>query len=181
MICRTLSACWMVLVSLPAFALELSFRAGAPEFQDAALVYEQIWQKDGGRIIAAFESESGITLPETRIEVVVLEAPSHSGGRGRPMRLRASYPEPVKRGTLVHELGHRYLVQLPRGDGTLSTHQKLNLLLLPVWESLWGADFVANQVAVESSWSDGYQRAWAWAMALSPEARADEWSSIISR
>jgi hypothetical protein len=178
MIYRVLTACLIAAVSLPASALELSFRAASPEFQGAALEYEKIWAQEGARIVEALESHSGTSLPEAHIAVVVAEKQSNSGGNHQPMTLRASYPEPVKRGTLVHELGHRYLLQLPQSDSSLSLHKKLNLLLLPVWESLWGAEFVADQVAVESKWSVEYRRAWAWAMALSVEQRQSQWRSI---
>jgi len=181
MIYRILFAFALSGLCLPAVALELTFRPGSPEFADAALEYERIWAQDAVRIIAILQSESSVSLPETHIEVLVVEEQSNSGGPGRPMRLRASYPEPVKRGTLVHELAHRYLDQLPRRKSSLSTHQRLNLLLLPVWESLWGAEFVAGQVAVESRWSAEYRRSWEWAMSLSPEERVSEWAALSAR
>ena len=181
MIRRILVAFLLSPLLSPVLALELTFVAGAPEQQEALLEYEHIWLQDGARIVEALELGSGIALPETKIQVLVVEAQSNSGGGRSPMRLRASYPEAVKRGTLVHELAHRYLVQLRNHNRALSTHQKLNLLLLPVWESLWGPEFVAAQVAVESTWSEDYRRSWEWAMSLSFEARAAEWEKVRGR
>jgi hypothetical protein len=110
----------------------------------------------------------------------VHEAASHSGSARAPMRLRASYAPAVKRGTLVHELGHRYLAALALPRSELSEHQKLDLLLVPVWTQLWGDAFVARQIAVESAWSNEYRRSWQWWSALQPDERGTRWRALLA-
>jgi hypothetical protein len=88
-------------------------------FAGAAEEYTAIWQREGSRIVAAMEQISGFRFDsppyaDTAITAIVFEGVSNSGYRDRPMRLRASYPEPTKRATLVHELGHRLQVGVAR-------------------------------------------------------------------
>jgi hypothetical protein len=66
---------------------------------------------------------------------------------GPPMVLRASYPEPTKRGTLVHELAHRLAsdVRVP-----FDHHELIFLFVYDAWVDLWGQAFADEQVAVES-------------------------------
>lgn len=96
------------------------------------------------------------------------------------MKLRASYPERIKRGTLVHELGHRYLSAMGRYRAGLSEHQALNLLLLQVWVALWGSEFVAAQIKAESQWTESYRSAWQWALSLSEAQRSELWRSLLA-
>ena len=148
------------------------------ELQDAADDYQRIWAEEGARIVEALESRSGVSLAESRLRVQVIEAASYSGDTQRPMRLRASYSEDLKHGTLVHELGHRYLQAMSLAHSPLSEHQKLNLLVLPVWRALWGSEFAEAQIRAESRWSADYARAWRWARALSEEEFSTAWDQL---
>src|ERR1700741_3485835 len=89
-------------------SLLVNFTASADTFRDATDEYRAIWASEGARIVAAMERPTGLGFEPGPIEVSIYEGVSFSGSRnGRPMQLRASYPEPTKRATLVHELAHR--------------------------------------------------------------------------
>ena len=158
--------------------LQLSFRGLSENDALAVREYERIWREDGARIVAALERRTGVSLPQDRVRVIVHEASSRSGGGRSPMHLRASYDFEVKRGTLVHELAHRYLDELRLSRDDLSIHQQLNLILIPVWRDLWGESFLAPQVRVESRWSADYRHAWNWALSLSEQERATMWETL---
>src|SRR6476620_10553888 len=88
--------------------LQIDFTPSADEFRAATDEYRAIWAKEGPRIVAAMERISGLRFEKGPVTASIYEGTSFSGEPGgRPMVLRASYPEPTKRGTLVHELGHR--------------------------------------------------------------------------
>ena len=62
------------------------------------------------------------------------------------MLLRASYQTDTKRGTLVHELGHRLAADVPfKSDH----HELIFLFVYDVWVDLWGQEFADSQVKVE--------------------------------
>lgn len=125
--------------------LVLNFTASAEAFRDATDEYRAIWHKEGARIVAAMERPTGLRFEPGPIDVSVYEGVSYSGGGGRPMLLRASYAEPTKRGTLVHELSHRLASGVPfKGDH----HELIFLFLYDVWVDLWGQPFADEQVNV---------------------------------
>ena len=88
------------------------------------------------------------------------------------MYLRASYPADVKKSVLVHEHGHRLIVQLKNRPADLDEHRVLDLFLYDVWESLWGRDFADQQVTFESGLRGmyDYEAVWKWALSLSKAA-----------
>jgi len=63
------------------------------------------------------------------------------------MVMRASYPEPTRRATLVHELGRRlaFDVKVP-----FDRHDVIDLLVYDVWVDLWGRAFADEQMTIES-------------------------------
>ena len=147
--------------------------AQADSFADAEKEYTAIWQREGSRIVAVMEQVSGIRFDsppyaDTAITAIVFEGVSQSGYRDRPMRLRASYPEPTKRATLVHELGHRLQVGVAGAEGE---HEVLFLWLYDVWVTLWGQQLADEQVLVEAR-RGPYPCAWDAALALSATERA---------
>jgi hypothetical protein len=95
------------------------------------------------------------------------------------MRLRGSYPEPTKRATLIHELGHRLQDELfARGE---DDHPALFLWLHDVWKALYGPGFANQQVDVESQRTGGrhdYGGMWAAALAMDSSARAKAWRQL---
>ena len=91
---------------------------------------------------------------------------------GRLIRLRASYSPAYKRATLVHELGHRLALALPRRQG-MDDHRLLYLFLHDVWSDVYGHAFADKMVAIERRIPGGYDydAAWAWALAQGAEQR----------
>lgn len=161
--------------------LTLEFEAAKPAFREATREYRAIWAKEGSRITQALERHSGTTIPDPVVRVVVFEGMSHSGRRGEPLRIRASYPESVKRATLVHELLHRYLDEVA-GLGACypEIHDVMSVMLLEIWSELWGREFAMEQAQVESARSERYERSWARALGLSRNERREEIAGISS-
>ena len=108
------SICSLAEAQAPAGTLQLDFTASAESVRAATEEYRAIWAKEGAPIVASMERVSGLRFEPGPIPVSVYEGTSFSGERGgRPMMLRASYPEATKRGTLVHELGHCLAADVP--------------------------------------------------------------------
>lgn len=177
---RAFGAAVLALTSAPLPAVQLSFVPSKPTHAAAAADYAELWAAEGAGILRAFEKRACASIPVPAIEVTVTEAASYSGDADTPMRLRASYPEPVKRGTLVHELGHWIIPPAAIESMGLSTHQALNLLLLQVWDDLWGPAFVEQQIAAERRWSPAYRHDWDWARSLSAEQRGATWHALLA-
>ena len=159
------------------------FEAQADSFRAATQEYESIWRQDGTRIIAAMERRSSLRFmyplfADTMIRALVLERASSSGYRDlAPMELRASYPVNTKRGTLIHELGHRLMAGLHRRDE--EEHEVLFLWLYAVWIDVYGQPFADEQVAVERRRRGPYPQAWDAVTALSAEERAARWQAVL--
>src|SRR5690554_4040290 len=81
--------------------IEAEFIPRTPAHANAARTYEAIWREFGQRIIAAIEARTCLPFAEPTVAAIIADASSHSGGPQHPMRLRATYPEDVKRSTLV--------------------------------------------------------------------------------
>jgi len=163
-------------VPLSPSPVRVVFVPESDSFAGAAKEYTAIWQREGSRIVAAMEQISGFRFDsppyaDIAITAIVFEGVSDSGYRDRPMRLRASYPEPTKRATLVHELGHRLQVGVARCGGE-DEHEVLFLWLYDVWVALWGKQFADEQVLVEKARRGPYPRAWDAALALTATERA---------
>lgn len=159
----------------------IEFEPESAEFADAAAGYDRLWSEEGAHIVAALERITTLELDRMPIRAVVYEGPSFSGNGERPMRMRASYPPDTRRAGLVHELGHRLLTQLAPQD--FDHHPVLFLFLYDVWVDLWGEEFAAAQVAIESSRRGIYDYAGAWNVALTLDAneRAALWRDFLSR
>jgi hypothetical protein len=163
--------------------VRITFAAQGDSFVSAAREYEQLWARQGPKIVHAMEEVSGLafvnaTFADTAITAIILEAPSNSGFRESPMRLRASYPLDTKRATLIHELGHRLQSGLFRREE--EEHGPLFLWLYDVWVRLYGRDFADRQVAVEKRRGGPYPAAWDAALALSPAQRATRWQQLVA-
>jgi hypothetical protein len=160
--------------------VRIVFEPATPEDASAAAEYEAIWANEGTRIIDALEKRSGLRFEESDVRAVVVEGMSSSGFRAIPMRLRSSYPAHTKKGTLVHELGHRLHGRFFRkGD---EDHPYLFLYLYDVWTDLFGKEFADEQVKVESGRRGyyDYETAWRNALAMAPEERAAKWRRFLA-
>ena len=160
--------------------LQISFTPESPEHARAAAEYERIWAAEGTRIIEEMEQESGLRFDETGVQAIVLEAASSSGFREIPMRLRASYPPDVKKGTLIHELGHRLQGHLFRKED--EDHPYLFLYLYDVWSDLYGREFADLQVKVESARKGlyDYETAWKNTLILTKAERKAKWQKFLA-
>jgi hypothetical protein len=174
-----MSICALAEAQDSARTLQLDFTATADQFRPATEEYRAIWAKEGPRIVVAMECVSGLRFESGPIPVSVYEGVSFSGRRGGPpMVLRASYPEPTKRGTLVHELAHRLAGDVPfKGDH----HELIFLFVYDVWTDLWGKEFADEQVAVESRRRGlvDYEGIWKRTLALSQPERASRLQQMV--
>jgi len=159
--------------------LQMNFTAWADSFRAATEEYRTIWAKEGSRIVAAMERATGLRFEPGPIEVSVYEGVSYSGERGgRPMELRASYPEATKRATLVHEMAHRLAADVPfTGDH----HELIFLFVYDVWVDLWGQQFADEQVKVEAQRKGlvDYEGIWKKTLALPTSERARRLQQIV--
>lgn len=162
-------------------ALKMNFTPESERYAEATKQYQGIWNAEGRRMIEAMESVTGLRFFETDISVIVFEGASSSGFGARPMKLRASYPEEVKRATLIHELGHRLNAQFKNRPKDIDEHRILFLYLYDVWKKLYGRDFADRMVEVEKKRKGlyDYETAWIWALRLSEEERAAKFKEIV--
>lgn len=139
----------------------------------------------------AMERVSRLKFPERRIKAEVYEGPSFAGLRLRrdgvpigvsgPMRFRASYSADAKKGTLIHELGHRMNVQLRTRPQDLDEHRLLFLYLYDLYDDLYGREFAHGQVAFGKTLKGlyDYEGAWNWALAMSREERSSRFAAVV--
>jgi hypothetical protein len=118
-----------------------------PAFNAAVDEYRRTWAAEGDRIVAGMEKISALKFPEKNVKAQIYEGPSFSGRGGDPMRLRASYQPDEKKGTLVHELGHRMNSQLKVRPQDLDEHRLLFLYLYDLYVDLYGKEFADKEVA----------------------------------
>lgn len=163
----------------PGATFHVNFTASAEQFRAATEEYRDIWAKEGPRIVSAMERATGLRFEPGPIEVSVYEGTSWSGERGgKPMLLRASYPADTKRGTLVHELGHRLAAGVPfKGDH----HELIFLFVYDVWVELWGRPFADGQVAIESQRKGivDYDSIWKKTLAMTAAERASRLQQLV--
>jgi hypothetical protein len=161
--------------------INMRFTPESEKFAEATKRYQEIWQAEGRPMIEAMESVSGLKFLESEIAVIVFEGASSSGFKEKPMKLRASYPDEVKKATLIHELGHRLNGQLRQRSPDIDEHRTLFLYLYDVWVKLYGQDFANRMVEIERKRKGiyDYDSAWTWALALSKEERAAKFKEIV--
>jgi len=159
-------------------SLRVVFQPDSDRFAEAARDYGTIWAAEAARITAAMEAASGLKFEDREVQAVVLEAPSDSGYKEKPMHLRASYPADTKKATLIHELGHRLQSDLFRHDE--DDHKYLFLWIYDVWVNLYGRTFADEQVTVEKRRGRMYPAAWEFALSSTPEQRAAKWKETLT-
>jgi hypothetical protein len=169
-------------VLLCAAAPPVSFVPAAPRFAAASDEYRRIWDEEGARIVAVMERVSGLTFPDSPIEVIVAQEPPMTAYDGRSIRLRASYSPTYKRATLVHEMGHRLALTLPRTAG-LDDHRLLYLFLYDVWTDLYGRNFADRMVGIERRIPGpyDYDAAWTWALSMTRRERQARLRALRAR
>src|SRR5262249_43184869 len=80
----------------------INFEPESERFAQATKDYESLWTSEGKRIVETMESWSGLKFDGRDVRAIVFEGVSSSGFGDTPMKLRASYPPEVKKGTLIH-------------------------------------------------------------------------------
>lgn len=166
---RALAAALLPLF-LAAAAPPVSVTPVSPAFAPAADEYRRLWRSDGAAIVAALERVAGLTFPAGPVDAIVSEGRPMTSYDGRTIRLRASYSPAYKKATLVHELGHRLALALPRDSG-LDDHRLLYLFLHDVWTDLYGRAFADRMASIERRIGPAYESAWTWALAMTREQR----------
>jgi hypothetical protein len=157
--------------------VNLKFIAADSTFKKATREYREIWVADGELIIKTLQKFSGMTLPDTAIVAYIKEEPSYSGWKEEPMVLRASYPHEIKKGALIHELGHRFHASLKTLPANSNEHELLFLYLYEVFVAVGGADFADRMVRVERTRSNSvnnYSAMWDAALSLTKEQRQEK-------
>lgn len=171
------AACPMFCIA-QAKGLRIVFQPDSDRFSEAARQYDTIWVREGPAITAAMEAASGLKFEDREVKAIVLEVPSDSGYKDKPMHLRASYPLDTKKATLIHELGHRLeSVLFHHGE---DDHKYLFLWIYDVWIKLYGREFADAQVAVEKQRGRMYPAAWDFALSFTPEQRAAKWKETVA-
>lgn len=160
----------LIALLLAAAAPPVSVTPVSPAFAPAADEYRRLWQSEGPAIVAAMERVAGLRYPAGAIDVLVSEGRPMTAYDGRTIRLRASYSPAYKKATLVHEVGHRLALALPR-DAGLDDHRLLYLFLYDVWTDLYGRAFADRMASIERRIGPAYDSAWDWALAMSREER----------
>ena len=152
-----------------------------PAFNAAVDEYRAVWAAEGSRIIEGMEKISTLRFPEKSVKAQIYEGPSLSGRGGAPMRLRASYQPDEKKGTLVHELGHRMNAQLKVRPQDLDEHRLLFLYLYDLYVDLYGKEFADKEVAFGKTLRGlyDYEAAWNWAMTMSREERLAKFAEVV--
>jgi hypothetical protein len=169
-------------VLLAAAAPPLSFAPADSRFAGEAAEYRQMWDQEGERIVAALEAATGLAFPPTPVEVIVSDTPPMTSYDGRSIRLKATYSEPYRLATLVHEMGHRLALTLPR-SADLDDHRLLYLFLYDVWTDLYGKAFADRMVRIESRIPGGYDyaAAWSWALGMTRAQRQARLRALRTR
>jgi len=138
------------------------------DYTGAVDFFQNIWKKEGNKIISKWEEITNLKFYENEINVVVGNFRSQS----HPLSLRFDNEDEIKKATLVHELGHRILYKRVKGMGMKSSlvrHKFLNLVLYDVFIELYGKDFTEKVIewdatlGIENGQSL-YKEAWDWAL-----------------
>lgn len=161
--------------------VNIIFSPESEKYLTAVEEYRQIWQQEGEKFLTTIEQVTKMRFMEKEVRAIVFEGPSSSGGPKTPMKMRASYPNDVKKAALIHELGHRLNFQLRNRPKELDEHRILFLYLYDVWERLYGKEFADKQVEIERGRKGlyDYDSAWKWALTMSVDERASKLREIV--
>ena len=151
----------------------LLFIPAGPRYAPETEEFRRLWDAQGPRIVAALEAATGAAFPPSQIEVIVSGNPPMTAYDGRTIRLKGNYSADYRLATLVHEMGHRLALTLPR-SADLDDHRLLYLFLYDVWTDLYGRDYADHMVRIERRIPGeyDYDAAWSWALAMTREQRA---------
>lgn len=153
------------------------------EYIRAVREYQDIWDKEGTKIVTAIEKYSKLSFKTKIIKALVFEGVSSS----RPLKLRSSNNPDMKKGTLIHELVHIILSDnnfyFPgdfREDFTEGSHRVTYLILYDVWSDLFGESF-AKKIREFECGNPIYKKAWDWALSFNKEERAIKFQEMKNK
>jgi hypothetical protein len=151
------------------------------EYKKTVEKYQSFWDKDGEQITKVLEKQYDFTFRESYINALIFDSVSYFHPT---LSLRANYPENIKRGTLIHELGHRLLQgnginQLSKFPQWSGNHKILFLKLYDTWILLYGKDFAKQNVIAEKQRHEEYKKAWKWALSFTKKERSDKYKKLI--
>jgi hypothetical protein len=150
------------------------------EYIKAAKEYQLIWKNDGKTIIELIEKYSGMDFKTKIINAVTFSDVSFSV----PMTLESNLAYDQKRGTLVHELIHRLLVDYDfwfqdNENITETIHKIIDLILFDIWTDLFGKDKAKENMNHEISYGClDYKNTWEWALSFSREDRKTKFEEM---
>jgi len=150
------------------------------EYIKAAKEYQDIWQKEGPKIIKVIEKYSGLPFKTKIINALTFEGVS----RSTPLQLRSSYNSNRKKGALIHELTHRLLIDnnfwFPDEKNFIEElHKVIDLILYDIWADLLGKDGAEDNKEVEMNYGNPiYKRAWEWALSFSKRERSEKFKEM---
>lgn len=141
------------------------------EYIKAAKEYQDIWDKEGIKIVTAIEKYSKLAFKTKTIKALVFEGISSS----RPLRLRSSWDSNMKKVALTHELAHMILgdnnIKIPSGASFQEElHKVIYLVLYDIWVDLFGENFAKASRDRECG-NLTYKKAWDWALSFNKEER----------
>lgn len=178
-----LTGCWAVGFAPAQNKVSITFTSQAknPTFDAAVDEHQRLWAAEGARIIEAMERTTTLKFPDKRIKAEIYEGPSFSGRGNAPMRFRSSYAADEKKGTLVHELGHRMNEQLKKRPQDLDEHRLLFLYLYDLYVDLYGKEFADRQVTFGKTLKGlyDYEGAWNWALSMRREDRLSRFADVL--
>jgi hypothetical protein len=159
--------------------------------EPAVKKYQEIWRKEGKKIVKAIEKVSGLKFKESFINAIVFQAkfPSQS----YPLCLKADYPDERKVSFLIHELTHRLLAGNGIGpqqekfkseeEKRLAVHKILYLILYDIWVELYGEKFAKESVKseIDIPGTEVYKKAWKWALSLSKRERKERFLALMRK
>lgn len=155
------------------------------EFIKAAREYQEIWDKEGKKIIETIEKISGLKFKTKFINAVTFGGISYS----LPLRLESSYKPKFKRAVLVHELCHRLLVDngvkiksISKADFTFKVHRIIYLVLYDIWVQLYGEKLAKEAMELEISYGyPPYKKAWDWALSFDKLERSKKFKEFLKK
>jgi len=151
------------------------------ELEKATKEYQDIWDKEGLKIISSIEIISGLKFKKKYINAIVYK---ESYGWSYPLGLSSMYDRNQKKVGLIHELCHRLFMdnKIETTKNTyIQVHKLIDLILFDIWSKLYGEKFAKEQVNKEikiygNNSKNPYKKAWDWALKMTSEERKREFA-----
>ena len=153
------------------------------EIQNAAKVYQAIWNKEGEQIVKTIKNHTNLSFLGNELEALVY----NGRPRSLPLSFSYKYKSTGKRASMIHELLHKLFYDNKVdtnevGQDPLKSHKILDLVLYDIWESAYNKEFADFALGIEKSYNQlFYNEAWDWALSMTKEERAAEFKKLVER